>query len=111
MFSKGGMNDSAVEKDFGSVRNAIELLQGFIELVIVVVVECCHPGLDFLFWYEHPTLKFPVITSTHLLQRHYQVVFVMVPCPEVVPRCAITGRFSSDQPSIVVKLKLMRGVA
>lgn len=50
MFSKGGMNDSAVEKDFGSIRNAIELLQGFIEFIIVVVVECCHPGLDFLFW-------------------------------------------------------------
>jgi hypothetical protein len=63
MFSKGGMNDSAVEKDFGSVRNAIELLQGFIELVIVVVVECCHPGLDFLFWYEHPNLK---VSSHHL---------------------------------------------
>jgi hypothetical protein len=35
----------------------------------------------------------------------------MVPGPEVVLRCAITGRFSSDQPSIVVKLELMRSVA
>lgn len=35
----------------------------------------------------------------------------MVPGPEVVLRCAITGRFSSDQPSTVVKLELMRGVA
>jgi hypothetical protein len=50
-------------------------------------------------------------TSTHLLQRHYADVFVIVPGSEVVLRCSIAGRFSSDQPSVVVKLELMRSLA
>jgi hypothetical protein len=50
-------------------------------------------------------------TSTHLLQRHYADVFVIVPGSEVVLRCSIAGRCSSDQPSVVVKLELMRSLA
>ena len=49
--------------------------------------------------------------STYRLQRHYEDVLVIVPDSEVVLRCSIAGRFSSDQPSVVVKLELMRSVA
>jgi hypothetical protein len=48
--------------------------------------------------------------STYRLQRHYEDVFVIVPGSEVVLQCSIAGRFLSDQPSIVVKLEVMRVV-
>jgi hypothetical protein len=43
------MNDAAIEEDLRCIRNTIELLQGLVKFVIVVVVEGSDPGLDFLF--------------------------------------------------------------
>lgn len=48
MFSKCGMNNTAIEQNLGSIRNLVEDLQCLIELVIVVAGEGCHPGLNFL---------------------------------------------------------------
>jgi hypothetical protein len=42
------MDDTAVEQDLGSVRDAVKDLQCLVELVVVVAGEGCHPGFDFL---------------------------------------------------------------
>lgn len=42
------MDDAAIEQDLGRICDAIENLQGFFVLGIVVMCECLHPGLDFL---------------------------------------------------------------
>ena len=48
MLSQCGMNDGAVEQDARRVGDGIEGLQGFFELVVVVVRQCLHPRLDLL---------------------------------------------------------------
>lgn len=42
------MYHAHIEKYLGCIRNLIELCEGFVELIIVVVVERSHPRLDFL---------------------------------------------------------------
>jgi hypothetical protein len=42
------MDDTAVEQNLGSVRDAVKDLQCLVELVVVVAGEGCHPGFDFL---------------------------------------------------------------
>lgn len=49
MFSQRCMYDTTIEKDFRCIRDAVELFQCFIELIVVVPRECCYPSLDFLF--------------------------------------------------------------
>lgn len=53
MLSQRGMNDTTIEQNLRGIRNAIELLQRLIKLIIIVVTECCHPSLDFLFQFNH----------------------------------------------------------
>lgn len=48
MLSERGMNYTTVEQNLGSIRDPIELLQGLIKLIVVIVGKCCHPSLDFL---------------------------------------------------------------
>jgi hypothetical protein len=79
------MNDSAVEQDFGGIRNAIKLLQSLVEFIIIVMGKGCHPGLDFLCDSEHPALpKVAQLRITHLLQRHYEVPALCISYPVVV---------------------------
>jgi hypothetical protein len=42
------MDDTAVEEDLGGVGDAVEVLQGVLEFVVVVVAEGRDPSLDFL---------------------------------------------------------------
>jgi hypothetical protein len=57
MFAQCRVDDTTVEQDLGCVGDAVEGLQGVVELVGVVVGEGCHPGLDFLPCNQQPTWK------------------------------------------------------
>lgn len=48
VLGEGRMDDTAVEEDFGGIGNVVKLLQCLVVLIIIVVCEGCHPGLDFL---------------------------------------------------------------
>ena len=48
MLSKSGMNDTAVEQNLRGIRDSIELSQGFIVLIIIIMTKGCHPSFDFL---------------------------------------------------------------
>jgi hypothetical protein len=48
MLAQRSMYDSAIEEDFRSVGDVVEDLQGFLELVIVVLGKRFHPCFDFL---------------------------------------------------------------
>jgi hypothetical protein len=48
MFAQGSMYHSAVEEDFRGIGDVIEDLQGFLELIILIVGQRLHPCLDFL---------------------------------------------------------------
>ena len=56
MLSQSRMNDATVEEDLGGICDIVKLLQGAVELVIVVVAERRHPRLDFLSSCEHSLL-------------------------------------------------------
>lgn len=48
MLAQRSMYDSAIEENFRSVGDVVEDLQGFLELVIVIVGKRFHPCFDFL---------------------------------------------------------------
>jgi hypothetical protein len=48
MFAESRVDDAAVEVDFGRVGDDLEVGEGVVELVVVVVTEGLDPGLDFL---------------------------------------------------------------
>jgi hypothetical protein len=43
------MDDAHVEQDLGCIRNLVEPLERFVELIVVVVLEGLDPSLDFLY--------------------------------------------------------------
>jgi hypothetical protein len=49
MLAQRSMYDSAIEENLRSVGNVVEDLQGFLELVIVIVGKRFHPCFDFLY--------------------------------------------------------------
>lgn len=48
MLAEGGVNDANVEEDLGRIGDLLKLLQGFVELIIIVPSECRDPSLNFL---------------------------------------------------------------
>ena len=55
MLSQRSVDDTAVEEDLGGVCDAIEDVEGFFVLLVIVVLQGQHPGFDFLF-HEHAYL-------------------------------------------------------
>jgi hypothetical protein len=48
MFTQGSVDDAHVEKNLGRVRDLLEILQGFVELIVVVTAKGRNPRLNFL---------------------------------------------------------------
>lgn len=48
MFTERRVDDTAIEQNFGCVRDTVKGLQCLLKVVVVVAAEGCHPGFDFL---------------------------------------------------------------
>ncbi len=68
------MDNTAVEEDLRCVGDAVKGLQCLIKLILVVALERCHPGFNFLFPSEQLTHKSTIVQTggAHLLQRHVE---------------------------------------
>lgn len=71
VLTQSGMDYAHVEEDLGGIGDAVELLESFVELIVVVTAKGGNPCLDFL---GRPLASQPKlrVTSvrTYLLQRH-----------------------------------------
>jgi hypothetical protein len=77
MLRQRGMNDAAIEEDFGRVGDGIEFLQSLDILLVVVVAKGGHPRLNFLPRMVSNCTRQVRIDgsgSTYLLQRHGEVL-------------------------------------
>ena len=84
MFSQRRMDYTTVEQYLGRVRNVVEDLQCFFELVVVVVAYCLYPCLDLLVPSQHVARHSKQNWTFYLLQRHRRGVFESVlPLPTV----------------------------
>lgn len=49
VLAERGVNDAHVKKNLGSIRDLLELLEGFVKFIVVVVGQRGHPRFDFLY--------------------------------------------------------------
>lgn len=48
VLTQGSVDNTHIEEDLGGIGDAVELLQSFVEFIVVVTAESRYPRLDFL---------------------------------------------------------------